>query len=80
MFKGYPKPKAGFELNIFKMGSWNHMGHNENMIKDFIRQMCVPLENSVYFGDGDGFNSDPAKVRPSIKNLDADLFLSIFRM
>ena len=56
------------------------MGHNENMIKDLIRQMCVPLENSVYFGDGDGFNSDPAKVRPSIKNLDADLFLSIFRM
>ena len=36
------------------------MGHNGNLIiKDFIRQMCVPLENSVYFGDGDGVNSDP---------------------
>ena len=43
-----------FELNISKMGSWNHMGHTGNMIiKDFIRQMCVPLENSVYFGDWD---------------------------
>ena len=29
-----------------------------NMIKDYIRQMCAPLENSVYFGDGDGFNSN----------------------
>ena len=36
------------------MGSWNHMGHTGNMIiKDFIRQMCVLLENSLYFGDGD---------------------------
>ena len=35
------------------------MGHTGNVIiKDFIRQMCVPLENSVYFDDGDGFNSN----------------------
>ena len=51
---------SGFELNISKMGSWNHMGQTGNMvIKDFIRQMCVPLENSVYFDDGDGSNSNP---------------------
>ena len=37
------------------------MGRTGNMIiKDFLRQMCVPLENSAYFGDGDGFNSNPA--------------------
>ena len=36
------------------------MGHTGNMIiKDFIRQICVTLENSVYFGDGDRFNSNP---------------------
>ena len=36
---------TGFELNISKMGSRNHMEHTGNMIiKDFIRQMCVPLE------------------------------------
>ena len=30
------------------------MGCTENMIiKDFVRQMCIPLENSAYFGDGD---------------------------
>ena len=53
----------GFELNMSKMGSWNHMEHTGNytlIIKDFIRQMCVLLENSVYFGDEDGFNSNPA--------------------
>ena len=34
------------------------MGRTGNMIiKDFVRQMCVPLENSVYF-DGDSFNSN----------------------
>ena len=50
----------GFELNIFKMGSWNHMGHTENMIiKDFIMQMCVRLENSLYFSGGDSFSSNP---------------------
>ena len=49
-----------FELNIFKMESWNYMGRTGNMIiKDFLRQMRVPLENSPYFGDGDGFNSNP---------------------
>ena len=31
------------------------------IIKDFIRQMCVPLENGAYFGDGDGFKSNPVK-------------------
>ena len=37
------------------------MGHTGNMIiEDCVRQMCVPLENSVYFGDGDGFNSNLA--------------------
>ena len=40
------------------------MGHTGNMIiKYFIRQMCVPLiGNSVYFGDGDGFNSNPEDI------------------
>ena len=57
------KCEAGFELNIFKMGSWNHVGRTENMIiKDFIRQMYVPSENSAYFGDGDGVNSTPGEV------------------
>ena len=45
------------------------MGHTGNMImKDFIRQVCVPLENSVYFGDGDGFNSNPeaCTIKPLI--------------
>ena len=42
------------------MESLEHMGRTGNMIiKDFIRQMCVPLENSAYFGDGDGINSNP---------------------
>ena len=36
------------------------MEHTGNMIiKDFIRQMWVPLENSAYFGDGDGINWNP---------------------
>ena len=36
------------------------MGHIGNIIiKKFQRQMCVPLENSAYFGDEDGFNSNP---------------------
>ena len=40
------------------------MGHTGNMIiKYFIRQMCVPLiGNCVYFGDGDGFNSNPEDI------------------
>ena len=29
------------------------------IIKDFIRQMCIPLENSAYFGDCDSVNSKP---------------------
>ena len=40
------------------------MGHTVTgnmIIKDFIRQVCVPLKNSVYFGDGDGLNSNPDK-------------------
>ena len=36
------------------------MGRTGNMIiKDCLRQMCVPIENSAYFGDGGGFNSNP---------------------
>ena len=41
------------------------MGRTGNMItgiKDFLRQMCVNLEKSAYFGDGDGFNSNPEFV------------------
>ena len=54
---------AGYKVNIFKMESWNHMGCTGNIIiKDFLRQMCVPLENNAYFGDGDGFNTNPAQV------------------
>ena len=52
---------SGFARDIFKMGSWNHIESTGNIIiKDCIRQMSVPLENSVYFGDGDGINSKPA--------------------
>ena len=51
---------SGFELSIFKKGSWSHMGHTGNVIiKDFMGQMCVPFENSAYFGDGACFNSNP---------------------
>ena len=43
------------------MESWNQMGHTGNMIiKNFLRQMCLPLENRAYVGDGNGFNSKPA--------------------
>ena len=36
------------------------MGRTGNMIiKDLLRQMCVPLENSAHFGDGGGFKSNP---------------------
>ena len=36
------------------------MGCAGNMIiEDFMRQICVPLENSAYFGDGDGIDSNP---------------------
>ena len=42
------------------------MGRTRNMIiKDFIsmiRQMCVPVENSAYFGDGDSVNSNPGPM------------------
>ena len=39
------------------------MGRIGNMIiKDFLRQMCVPLENSAYSSDGDGFNLNPEHV------------------
>ena len=42
------------------------MGHTGNMIiKDFVRQMCVPLENSVYSGDGDSFDSNPGSTHVS---------------
>ena len=48
------------ELKIFKMASWNHMGRTGNMIiKDFVREMCIPLENSAHFGDGDDVDSNP---------------------
>ena len=54
---------SGFELNIFKMESWNHMGRTVKFImKDFHRRMCVPLENSAYFGDEDSFNSNPVTI------------------
>ena len=46
------------------MGSWNHLGRTGNMIiEDFMRQICVPLENSAYFGNGDGFDSNPDMYR-----------------
>ena len=36
------------------------MGRAGNMIiEDFMRQICVPLENIAYFGDGDGIDSNP---------------------
>ena len=39
------------------------MGRTENMIiTDFLRQMCVRLENNAYLGDGDGFNSNPDEI------------------
>ena len=56
-----PLPETWFTPDILKMGSWNHMGCTGNMIiKDVVRQM-FPFykENSAYFGDGDGINSNP---------------------
>ena len=51
---------SGFELDIFKIVSWNHTGCTGNMIiKDFVREIHVPLENSAYFSDGDGVDSNP---------------------
>ena len=36
------------------------MGRTGNIIiEDFRRQICVPLENSAYFCDGDGVDSNP---------------------
>ena len=52
--------ETGLELKILKIESLSHMGCTRNtVIKDFLKQMCVPLENSAYFGDGDSFNSNP---------------------
>ena len=51
ILKQLPLKQSGFELNISKIRSWNHMGRIENMIIknfNFIRQMCSPLENSMY--------------------------------
>ena len=42
------------------------------IIKDFLRQMCVPLENSAYFGDGDGFNSNPDQRSPPTTYVNSD--------
>ena len=47
----WTKDDTGFELNVFKMESWNHMGHMGIMItgiKNFLRQICVPLESHAY--------------------------------
>ena len=42
------------------MGSWDHMGHTGNtFIKDVARQMCIPLDNGMYFGDGNGVDLNP---------------------
>ena len=39
------------------------MGRTGNMIlQDFIRQMCILLENRVYFGDGDSVNMNPVSL------------------
>ena len=51
---------SGFAVDILKMGSLDNMGCTGNMIiKDIVKQMCVHLESSVYFGGGDGINSNP---------------------
>ena len=41
------------------MGSWDNMGYAGNKI---IKANVHPFINSVYFGDGDEVNSNPAKV------------------
>ena len=39
------------------------MGRTGNMIiEDFMRQICLPLGNSAYSGDGDGANSNPDTI------------------
>ena len=36
------------------------MGHTGNMIiKNFTRQMCIPLETCSYFGDWAGVDTNP---------------------
>ena len=32
------------------------------IIEDFMMQICVPLENSAYFGAGDGVDSTPEYI------------------
>ena len=32
------------------------------IIEDFMMQICVPLENSAYFGTGDGVDSTPEYI------------------
>ena len=46
----WSRVETGFELNIFKMGFWNHMGHTGNMIiKDFTRQMCPFRKQCIFW-------------------------------
>ena len=45
-------------FSIWSPGTiWDHWDAGSMVFKDFLRQMCILLENRAYFGDGDGFNS-----------------------
>ena len=50
------------------------MGRIENMItEDFMRQICIPLENIWYFGDGDGVDASPAWSTNFTSNIDQQI-------
>ena len=40
--------------SFWKWGLWTTGMHWHTIIKDVIKQWCIPFENSAYFGDGDG--------------------------
>ena len=47
-------------IRVWTQHFQNQKGRTGNMIiKDLIRQMCVLLENSMYFDNADGINSNP---------------------
>ena len=36
--------------------------------KDFVQQVCIALEDSAYFGDGDSIDSNPDGTRAPATN------------
>ena len=44
--------------------------------EDLMRQICVPLEKSAYFGDGDGVDLNP--VYSTIGTVKDDKYIKIY--